>query len=46
VIFVLVQNYVSNITQNWMTVLGLIFVLSVMFFPLGLLGFFRRRGRA
>jgi branched-chain amino acid transport system permease protein len=45
VIFVLVQNYVSAITQNWMTVLGLIFVLSVMFFPLGLLGFFRRRSR-
>jgi branched-chain amino acid transport system permease protein len=46
VIFVLVQNYVSAIMQNWMTVLGLIFVLSVMFFPLGLLGFFRRRSRA
>jgi branched-chain amino acid transport system permease protein len=46
VIFVLVQNYVSAITQNWMTVLGLIFVLSVMFFPLGILGFFRRRKSA
>jgi len=46
VIFVVVQNYVSNITQNWMTVLGLIFILSVMYFPLGLLGFFRRRSRA
>jgi branched-chain amino acid transport system permease protein len=44
-IFVLVQNYVSAITQNWMTVIGLVFVLSVMFFPLGVLGFFRRRGR-
>ncbi len=43
VIFVLVQNYVSAVTQNWMTVLGLVFVLSVMFFPLGVLGFFRRR---
>jgi branched-chain amino acid transport system permease protein len=46
VIFVLVQNYVSAVTQNWMTVLGLIFVLSVMFFPLGVLGFFRRRSRS
>jgi branched-chain amino acid transport system permease protein len=46
VIFVLVQNYVSAVTQNWMTVLGLIFVLSVMFFPLGILGFFRRRKSA
>jgi branched-chain amino acid transport system permease protein len=46
IIFVLVQNYVSTVTQNWMTVLGLIFVLSVMFFPLGVLGFFRRRSKA
>jgi branched-chain amino acid transport system permease protein len=45
-IFVLVQNYVSAVTQNWMTVIGLVFVLSVMFFPLGVLGFFRRRSRA
>jgi branched-chain amino acid transport system permease protein len=44
-IFVLVQNYVSAITQNWMTVIGLVFVLSVMFFPLGVLGFFRKAGR-
>jgi len=42
-IFVLVQNYVSAVTQNWMTVIGLVFVLSVIFFPLGVLGFFRRR---
>jgi branched-chain amino acid transport system permease protein len=45
-IFVLVQNYVSAITQNWMTVIGLVFILSVMFFPLGVLGFFRRRSRS
>lgn len=45
-IFVLIQNYVSTITQNWMTVVGLVFVLSVMFFPLGVLGFFRRRVQA
>lgn len=44
-IFVLVQNYVSAITQNWMTVIGLVFVLSVIFFPLGVLGFFRHRSR-
>jgi len=42
-IFVLVQNYVSAVTQNWMTVIGLVFVLSVMFFPMGVLGFFKRR---
>jgi branched-chain amino acid transport system permease protein len=45
-IFVLVENYVSAVTQNWMTVIGLVFVLSVMFFPLGVLGFFKKRGRA
>ena len=44
-IFVLVQNYVSAVTQNWMTVIGLVFVLSVIFFPLGVLGFFRARSR-
>ncbi len=45
-IFVLVENYVSTVTQNWMTVIGLVFILSVLFFPLGVLGFFRKRGRA
>ncbi|MDE8343330.1 MAG: branched-chain amino acid ABC transporter permease [Acidocella sp.] len=44
-IFVLVQDYISSITQNWMTVIGLIFVLSVIFFPLGVMGFFRKRSR-
>jgi branched-chain amino acid transport system permease protein len=44
-IFVLVQNYVSAVTQNWMTVLGLVFVISVLFFPLGVMGFFKRRQR-
>ncbi len=38
-IFVLVRDYASNVTQNWMSVIGLIFVLSVMFFPMGLMGF-------
>ncbi len=45
-IFVLVQDYVSSITQNWMTVIGLVFILSVIFFPLGAMGFFRRRSRS
>ena len=46
VIFVMVQDYVSSITQNWMTVIGLVFILSVIFFPLGVMGFFRRRSRS
>ncbi|MGC8468490.1 MAG: branched-chain amino acid ABC transporter permease [Acetobacteraceae bacterium] len=43
IIFVLVRDYVSSLITNWMTVIGLIFVLSVLFFPLGVLGFLRRR---
>lgn len=43
IIFILVRDYVSSLITNWMTVIGLIFVLSVLFFPLGVLGFLRRR---
>ncbi len=45
-IFVLVRDYASNVTNNWMTVIGLIFVLSVLFFPLGIMGFLQRKGRS
>ena len=44
-IFVLVRDYASSITDNWMTVIGLIFVLSVLFFPLGIMGFLQRKGK-
>ena len=43
-IFVALQDYVSTITQNWMSVIGLFFVLVVLFFPRGVLGILRRRG--
>jgi branched-chain amino acid transport system permease protein len=43
VIFVMVRDYVSSITDNWMTVIGLVFVVSVLFFPMGVLGFFNRK---
>ncbi|MGH7106496.1 MAG: branched-chain amino acid ABC transporter permease [Acetobacteraceae bacterium] len=46
IIYVAVQDYVSSVTQNWMTVIGLIFVLAVLFFPRGLLGFLPRRRSA
>jgi ABC-type branched-subunit amino acid transport system permease subunit len=36
--FVTLQDYLSSQTQNWMSFLGVIFVLSVLFFPRGLLG--------
>jgi branched-chain amino acid transport system permease protein len=42
-IFVVLQDYVSTMTQNWMSFIGLFFVLVVLFFPRGVLGFFRRR---
>jgi branched-chain amino acid transport system permease protein len=42
VVFVAVQDYLSSITVNWMSFVGLLFVLVVLFFPRGLLGFIRR----
>ena len=43
-IFVVLQDYVSSHTENWMSVVGLIFVLVVLFFPRGVLGLLQRRG--
>ena len=43
-IFVAMQDYVSSRTENWMSVIGLLFVLVVLFFPRGVLGILRRRG--
>jgi branched-chain amino acid transport system permease protein len=37
-VFVVVQDYISSMTIDWMAFVGLIFVLVVMFFPRGLLG--------
>ena len=42
-IFVALQDYVSSHTQNWMSVIGLVFVLVVRFFPRGVLGMLRTR---
>ena len=42
-IFVALQDYVSTMTQNWMSFIGLFFVLVVLFFPRGVLGFVPRR---
>jgi branched-chain amino acid transport system permease protein len=42
-IFVALQDYVSSHTENWMSVIGLFFVLVVLFFPRGLLGLRRRK---
>jgi branched-chain amino acid transport system permease protein len=45
-VFVVIQDYISSITVNWMSFVGLIFVLVVLFFPRGLLGFFDRGEQA
>ena len=44
--FVVVQDYISSMTVNWMSFVGLMFMLVVLFFPRGLLGMLRRRGSA
>jgi branched-chain amino acid transport system permease protein len=45
-IFVALQDYVSSHTQNWMSVIGLVFVLVVRFFPRGVLGMLRTGAKA
>jgi len=42
-IFIVLQDYVSSVTQNWMSFIGLFFVLVVLFFPRGVLGIIRRK---
>ena len=42
-IFVVLQDYVSTQTENWMSFVGLFFVLVVLFFPRGVLGILRRK---
>jgi branched-chain amino acid transport system permease protein len=42
-IFVVLEDYVSSMTENWMSFIGLFFVLVVLFFPRGVLGVIRRR---
>jgi branched-chain amino acid transport system permease protein len=42
-IFVVLQDYVSSHTENWMSFIGLFFVLVVLFFPRGVLGVIRRK---
>jgi branched-chain amino acid transport system permease protein len=45
-VFVVLQDYISSMTVNWMSFIGLIFVLVVLFFPRGLLGVLQRRDAA
>jgi branched-chain amino acid transport system permease protein len=45
-VFVVLQDYLSSMTTNWQSFIGLLFVLVVLFFPRGLLGFLQRRREA
>jgi branched-chain amino acid transport system permease protein len=45
-IFVVLQDYVSSHTENWMSVIGVFFILIVLFFPRGVLGMLKRKGTA
>ena len=45
-VFVVLEDYISSITINWQFFIGVLFVLVVLFFPRGLLGFLRQRKRA
>jgi branched-chain amino acid transport system permease protein len=45
VLFVMLQDYVSSMTTNWMFFVGLTFVCVVLFFPRGLMGMFQKGAR-
>jgi branched-chain amino acid transport system permease protein len=42
-VFVVLQDYLSSLTVNWMSLIGMLFVAIVLFFPRGLLGFIRHK---
>lgn len=41
-IFVVAQNYLSGVTDDWMFFIGLIFVLAVLFLPRGVMGIWHK----
>jgi branched-chain amino acid transport system permease protein len=45
-IFVVLQDKLSSLTDNWMSLIGVFFVLVVVFFPTGVLGILRRKAQA
>lgn len=45
-IFVVVQDYISSRTENWMSFIGLLFILVVLFFPRGVLGMIGGKSRS
>jgi branched-chain amino acid transport system permease protein len=45
-VFVVLQDYLSSITINWMSFVGMLFVTVVLLFPRGLLGVIGGRAKA
>jgi branched-chain amino acid transport system permease protein len=45
-VFVVLQDYLSSVTVNWMSFVGMLFIAIVLFFPRGLLGFIGRKKQA
>jgi branched-chain amino acid transport system permease protein len=45
-VFVVLQDYLSSITINWMSFVGMLFVAVVLLFPRGLLGVLGSRAKA
>jgi branched-chain amino acid transport system permease protein len=45
-IYVVLQDILSSHTANWMSFIGLFFVLTVLFCPRGILGLLRRKGKS
>jgi branched-chain amino acid transport system permease protein len=42
-VFVVLQDYISSVTVNWMSFIGMLIVLIVLFFPRGILGLVERK---
>jgi branched-chain amino acid transport system permease protein len=42
-IYVVLRDYLSSMTENWESFIGLFFVMVVLFFPRGVLGMIRRK---
>jgi branched-chain amino acid transport system permease protein len=46
IVFVVLQDYISSVTVNWMSFIGILIVFIVLFFPRGILGLIEQRRAA
>ena len=46
IIYLVAQDYLSSVTDNWQSFIGVIFILVVLLFPRGLLGMLRMKARS